>query len=61
MRAACPYELYFVPSLPRAPTGKLYAKPLRDAFKTDDPVSALGALGVVLLSYPMIQASDKVQ
>ena len=61
MRAACPRDIYFMPSLPRAPTGKLYAKPLRDAFQTEDLVSALLALGIVLSPDPEIQTSEGVR
>ncbi len=59
MRAAWPQKIYAVPSLPRAPTGKLYAKPLRDAFQTDNPDAALRALGIVPMADAALEISDQ--
>lgn len=44
--AARPRAVCFARSLPRAPTGKLYAKPLRDAFKAGASPEVLESLSI---------------
>lgn len=42
-----PHEVWFAISLPRAPTGKVYLKPLRDAFSGPQRLAKLERLGLI--------------
>lgn len=48
-----PHEIWFAQSLPRATTGKVYLKPLRDAFAAPERLAKLESLG--LIGFPSSQ------